>query len=169
MEVEVKFRYRDGVEEKLREIAELIIEKFEHDFYFNHPCRDFKKTDEAVRIRRDVEGVTITYNGPKVDSETKSREEVKVKVDSFENAAELLKKLGFKPVEEVKKTRKIYRVGDAIVCVDEVEGVGRFVEIEIESESIKDKEKLFEIAELLGYSRDESITQSYLEMILQEK
>ncbi|WP_290596113.1 MULTISPECIES: class IV adenylate cyclase [unclassified Archaeoglobus] len=169
MEVEAKFIYKEGVEEKLREIAEPVIEKFEHDIYFNHPCKDFKKTDEAVRIRRDVEGVTVTYKGPKVDLETKSREEVKVKVDSFENAFELLQKLGFRPVREVKKLRKIYRLKGAIVCVDDVEGVGRFIEIEIESGSIRDKEILFDIAKLLGYSREESITQSYLEMILQEK
>lgn len=169
MEVEAKFIYKEGVEEKLREIAEPVIEKFEHDIYFNHPCKDFKKTDEAVRIRRDVEGVTVTYKGPKVDLETKSREEVKVKVDSFENAFELLRKLGFRPVREVKKLRKIYRLKGAIVCIDDVEGVGKFIEIEIESGSIRDKEILFDIAKLLGYSREESITQSYLEMILQEK
>jgi len=169
MEVEAKFIYKEGVEEKLREIAEPVIEKFEHDTYFNHPCKDFEKTDEAVRIRRDVEGVAITYKGPKVDLETKSREEVKVKVDSFEDALDLLRKLGFRPVMEVRKFRKIYRLKGAIVCIDEVEGVGKFVEIEIESGSIRDKETIFDVAKLLGYSREESITRSYLEMILQKK
>jgi len=169
MEVEVKFRYKEGVEERLQEIAELIIEKFEHDTYFNHPCRDFKDTDEAVRVRKDVEGVTVTYKGPKVDFETKSREEIKIRVDSFENAVAFLRKLGFRPVKDVKKVRKIYRLKDAIICVDDVESAGKFVEIEIESENIDDKEKLFDIAKLLGYSRSESITKSYLEIILQEK
>lgn len=169
MEVEAKFRYKKGVEEKLQKIAELVIEKHEHDTYFNHPCKDFKETDEAVRVRKDVEGITITYKGPRVDFETKSREEVKIKVDSFENAFTFLRRLGFVPVKEVKKVRRIYRLKDAIVCVDDVEGIGKFVEIEIESGNFDDKEKLFDIAKLLGYSREDSITKSYLELILQEK
>lgn len=169
MEVEAKFKYKEGVEEKLQKIAEPIIEKFEHDTYFNHPCKDFKETDEAVRIRKDVEGITITYKGPKVDFETKSREEIKIKVDSFESAFTFLRKLGFRPVREVKKVRKMYRLKDAIICVDNVEGIGKFVEIEIESGNVEDKEKIFDIAKLLGYSREDSITKSYLELILQEK
>jgi len=166
MEVEVKFLYREDVEEKIKKMAEFVIEKFEHDLYFNHPCRDFRKSDEAVRVRKDSEGITITYKGPKVDSETKSREEIKLRVESFENAVEMLKKLGFIPVMDVKKLRRIYRYENAIICVDDVEGLGKFVEIEIESESIDAKEDVFRIAKILGYGREESIRESYLEMIL---
>ena len=169
MEVEAKFPYVEGVEEKVREIAELIIEKYEHDVYFAHPCRDFAQTDEAIRIRRDVEGITLTYKGPKVDAETKSREEIKLKVKDFESARRILERLGFKPVAEVKKFRKIYGFGDAIICVDEVEDLGKFVEIEIEAENLGVKEKVFHIAEQLGYSREDSIRESYLELILQKK
>ena len=157
MEVEAKFPYREEVEERVREIAELIIEKYEQDVYFAHPCRDFAQTDEALRIRRDAEEVTVTYKGPKVDSETKSREEIKLKVDDFEAAREILEKLGFKAVAEVKKLRRIYGLGEAIICLDEVEGLGKYVEIEVEAENIEVKEKVFQIAERLGYSRNESI------------
>ena len=167
MEVEVKFPYRDEAEKKVKEMAEFVIEKFEQDLYFNHPCRDFRKTDEAVRVRKDSEGITITYKGPKVDSETKSREEIKLRIDSFENAVEMLERLGFVPVRQVNKVRRIYRYEDAIICLDDVEGLGRFIEIEVESDSIDAKERLFRIAEMLGYSRGESIRSSYLEMLLE--
>ena len=60
MEIEVKFRYKEGVEEKVKEIAEFVIEKVEEDMYFNHPCKDFRESDEALRVRRDVEGIKIT-------------------------------------------------------------------------------------------------------------
>ncbi|WP_202319961.1 class IV adenylate cyclase [Archaeoglobus neptunius] len=169
MEVEIKFRYREGVEEKVSEMAEFVIEKYEYDVYFNHPCRDFRETDEAVRIRKDVEGINITYKGPKIDSETKSREEIKLKVEDFDMAFKLLEKLGFTRVMEVKKLRKIYRLGDAIICIDDVEGLGRFVEFELESDNIMEKQKLFSIAESLGYRRGDAIRESYLELILQEK
>ncbi|MET1123652.1 MAG: class IV adenylate cyclase [Archaeoglobaceae archaeon] len=168
MEVEAKFPYREGVEEKVREIAELVVEKLEEDVYFSHPCRDFAASDEALRLRRDVEGVKLTYKGPKVDVETKSREEVNVGVEDFERAKLLLLKLGFREFARVRKLRKIYRLGDAIVCIDDVEGLGRFVEVEVEG-GIEKKEKVFEIAASLGYARDESITKSYLEMLMERR
>ena len=170
MEVEVKFRLRDGVEEKVAEIAEFVVEKYEKDLYFNHPCRDFRISDEALRIREDVEGIKLTYKGAKVDNETKSREEINVPIGSFEEAKDMLIRLGFKPVAVVEKKRKIYKVGKSgvIICVDDVKGVGRFIELEIESDSINDKEILFAIAKKLGYRRDESIRKSYLEMMMSD-
>lgn len=169
MEIEVKFPYRKGVERKVEEISEFVIQKTELDVYFKHPCRDFAKTDEALRIRRDAEGVTVTYKGPKLDKETKSREEVKVKAGDFESAKKIFEKLGFEAFAEVKKERRIYRAGDVLICLDYVYGLGKFVEIEVEADSLDAKEKVFKIAEQLGYRRDESIRESYLELILQKK
>ena len=170
MEVEVKFRAYGGVEERIKKVAEFVIEKMEEDLYFNHPCRDFRQSDEALRVRKDKEGVKITYKGAKVDKETKSREEVNLRVEDFDKAVELLEKLGFKAVKEVVKLRRIYRIGEAIICYDDVKGLGKFVEIEIESD--KDgfenaKQKVFEIAEQLGFNPKDSIRKSYLEMLVE--
>lgn len=169
MEVEIKFRLKEGVEEKIEKMAKFIVEKEEVDLYFNHPCRDFRETDEALRVRKDEEGIKLTYKGAKVDTETKSREEIKITLDNFKNAVKILMRLGFEPVAEVRKVRKIYRLDDIIICVDRVDGVGEYIEIEIEGENIDAKEKLFEIAEKLGYTRYESIRESYLEMLIIKK
>lgn len=172
MEVEVKFKAYDGVENRIKQIAEFVIEKLEEDLYFNHPCRDFKESDEALRVRKDKEGIKVTYKGAKVDKETKSREEIKLKVDDYDKAIKLFEKLGFKAVREVVKLRKIYRIGDAIICYDEVKGLGKFVEIEIEIEGKANfeiaKQKVFEIAKQLGFDSKDSIRKSYLEL-LEEK
>ncbi len=169
MEIEVKFRLDREVEEAIRQFATFEIEKVEEDIYFNSPYRDFRETDEALRVRKDVEGFSITYKGPKVDSETKSREEIKLRVDDFNAAVELLKKLGFKEAGRVVKNRKIYRAGNAIICLDDVEGLGKFVEIEIECDDLEEgKQKVFGIAEKLGFDRKESIRKSYLEMVLEK-
>ncbi len=166
MEIEIKFKLKEGVKERVKQMAEFVIKKEEIDIYFNSPIRDFKESDEALRVRKDIEGVKITYKGPKIDKETKSREEISVKVDNFENAIKILKKLGFKPVKEVRKIREIYRTDNAIICIDKVNGLGEYIEIEINHDDINLKEKLFEIAEELGYSRDESIRESYLELLM---
>jgi len=90
----VKFRVEDlsEIEEKLGD-AEFVIEKVEEDIYLNHPCRDFGETDEALRIRRDVEGIRVTYKGRKIDPETKTREEIKIEVDDFDKTLKLFEKL----------------------------------------------------------------------------
>lgn len=163
MEVEAKFRMKEGVENKIKEIASLVEEKEEFDLYLNHPCRDFAKTDEALRIRIEKK-VKVTYKGPKVDKETKSREEVNLEVNSFESALKLFEFLGFEKFRAVRKRRRIYRLEGAIICVDSVEGLGDFIEIEVEG-GLEKKEEIFRIADMLGYSKAESIRLSYLELL----
>ncbi|MCS7130228.1 MAG: class IV adenylate cyclase [Archaeoglobaceae archaeon] len=163
MEVEAKFRLKPGVEEKIKKIAKFFEEKEEFDVYLNHPCRDFAKTDEALRLRVEKK-VKLTYKGPKIDAETKSREEVNVVVNDFEETLKLLEFLGFKKFRTVKKLRKIYRMDNAIICVDSVEGLGDFIEIEVEG-GLEKKEEIFKIAEMLGYTKAESVRLSYLEML----
>lgn len=163
MEVEAKFRMKEGVEKKIKEIASFVEEKEEYDVYLNHPCRDFAKTDEALRIRIEKK-VKVTYKGPKVDKETKSREEVNLEVNSFESALKLFESLGFRKFRTVRKRRRIYRLEGAIICVDSVEGLGDFIEIEVEG-GLDRKDEIFRIANMLGYSRSESIRLSYLELL----
>ncbi|MCX8000634.1 MAG: class IV adenylate cyclase [Leptospiraceae bacterium] len=163
MEVEAKFRLKPGVEEKIKKIAKFFEEKEEFDVYLSHPCRDFAKTDEALRLRVEKK-VKLTYKGPKIDAETKSREEVNVVVNDFEETLKLLEFLGFKKFRTVKKLRKIYRMDNAIICVDSVEGLGDFIEIEVEG-GLERKEEIFKIAEMLGYTKAESVRLSYLEML----
>jgi|Deesub1362A_J573_1020465.scaffolds.fasta_scaffold00318_9 adenylate cyclase class 2 len=170
MEIEVKFRLDRDIKHIIQQFATFEIEKVEEDIYFNSPSRDFRETDEALRVRKDVEGFSITYKGPKVDSETKSREEIKLRVNDFNAAVELFKKLGFREAGRVVKKRTIYRVGNAIICLDDVEGLGKFVEIEVECDDLeKGKQEIFEIAEKLGFDKGESIRRSYLEMVLERK
>ncbi len=165
MEVEAKFRIDENIKERVEKIAEFVKEVFEEDYYLKHPCRDFMRTDEALRIRKS-EKIVLTYKGPKVDKETKTREEIEVVVSDFENTLEIFKRLGFDVVAKVSKVRRIYKLDDMKILVDSVEGLGDFVEIEIKSDDVeKAKRRIFEIARRMGLK--ESITKSYLEMLLE--
>jgi len=48
------------------------------DRYFNHPCRDFAATDEALRLRRTGEALAITWKGPRLDATAKTRRELEL-------------------------------------------------------------------------------------------
>lgn len=114
------------------------------DQYYHHPSRDFAKTDEAFRIRRVGTKAWITYKGPRVDAETKSRRELELPLafdetkDGNLSAAdswhELVLALGFRPAGKVAKTRQshrlVYERWNVEVALDTVDGLGQFVELE---------------------------------------
>ena len=170
MEVEIKARIENP--DEIRKILKDMGAKFEgkvhqKDIYFKHPCRDFASTDEALRIRLSGD-VRITYKGPKVDSETKSREEIEFEVGSDERAMDMLKRLGFVEAGIVEKVREIYSLNGVEISIDYVPGLGHFIELEIQGENTeKNRERLFSLGKELGL-RD-YIRESYLELILKNE
>jgi adenylate cyclase class 2 len=118
------------------------IHRQEVDHYFNKPAyRDFARTDEALRVRQVGSANFVTYKGPKRDGGTKTRTEIEVGLAKGDQAAQdfrrILAHLGYEPVAVVRKDRRIYhfdRGGFHLeVCLDDVEGVGTFAELEIQA------------------------------------
>ena len=166
IEVEVKARSVPGIEEKILDLGgELIGVENHFDLYFSSPFRDFAKTDEALRIRIKEEGARLTYKGPKLDIETKSRRELTVRVDDPEALESILEAIGFSRAAVVKKRRTKYALGEAVLCVDEVEGLGYFVEVELvgDEEWEAQKRTALDILKRLGLG--DSIRKSYLELL----
>lgn len=163
LEVEVKGRVSDSRQMKrVKALAsgwEALPAEEHEDRYFSHPCREFSRTDEALRIRRLGGEYRLTYKGPKVDSKTKTREEIEFAVP--ETMGEVLQRLGFEEVAKIRKKRASFRKGDTILSIDEVEDLGCFVEIELARGDEKGASKLLEMLESLGM---ESETRSYLEL-----
>jgi len=104
--------------------------RVERDIYLTHPQRDFSLTDEAFRIRSVSGSNVLTYKGPKLDPLSKTRVEIEVNVDCLDDTRELFERLGFTPAMEIVKTRRYYRHEDLDVCLDDVEGLGTYVEVE---------------------------------------
>jgi adenylate cyclase class 2 len=166
IEVEVKARCDPEVTGKILAMGAVLKgTEHHHDVYFNSPTRDFRRTDEALRIRVKEEGSRLTYKGPKLDSRTKSRLELTVEIDNPSAMKKILAELGFLLSGEVRKTRTKYSLGEITFALDDVEGLGSFIEIEAPAEDDwKDKrEKVLEILQRLG--QGESIRESYLELL----
>jgi adenylate cyclase class 2 len=147
------------------------------DQYFAHPSRDFAKTDEALRIRTSSGKSFVTYKGPKLDAATKTRRELELPLDPGDGDgtkfAELLASLGFEPVATVCKKRRKFRIDHKSRHVegalDEVDGVGMFVELELQASDLEleeTKRVIRELAEELCLGLSER--RSYLEMLLQQ-
>jgi adenylate cyclase, class 2 len=146
------------------------------DRYFAHPCRDFSKTDEALRIRTVGDQSFVTFKGPKIDTTTKTRHEIELPLDAGDRDGtqfgELLESLGFKPVAVVKKRRRKFEIasGGRKVegALDEVEHVGQYVELELIAEQSGLDEAKRIIATLATELQLGSVERrSYLEMLLE--
>ena len=176
IEIEVKGYANDEIFERVREKFELIRREYHEDTYFQHPCRDFSKTDEALRIRvRRFNGhfeAFLTYKGPKIDPNSKTRKEIEVPISDPDKHEEILLNLGFLEVLTVEKVREKYYVDKGvIIALDEVEGLGKFIEIEAlagDGRTIEETvEKLKAILKELGVERFER--RSYLELLLERR
>jgi adenylate cyclase, class 2 len=179
-EVEMKFPVTDpsALESRLTQLGATVGDlRSEVDVYFSHPARDFAQTDEALRIRRKDTSNFITYKGPKIDATTKTRHEIDLALPSGEASAqawsELLNALGFVSVGEVRKLRRKAKVdwqSNAIeVSLDEVEGLGQFVELELiaEQEGLDSARScIASLAEQLGLG--DSQRRSYLELVIEK-
>ncbi len=174
LEVEAKFAVRDQEDVRARlnrKGVQMGLRQQERDVYYNAPHRDFGKTDEALRVRYDDAGFTVTYKGPKVRvGGAKAREEFNLAVASGETLEEILSRLGFRRAATVSKMREFYEIGDVTVTLDDVEGLGTFVEIEILTEDDKEDaaDRIGAIAKELGVDGPPIYT-SYLEMLLSKQ
>ncbi|XRO76260.1 class IV adenylate cyclase [Methanocaldococcus sp. 10A] len=169
VEIKVKIDDKDKVVEQLKNLGfKFIKKKFQEDIYFNGIDRDFKETDEALRIRDEDGNFFVTYKGPKIDKISKTREELEVNIEDKEKMRQIFKKLGFKEVPPIRKIREIYKKGDIEASIDDVEGLGLFLELEKAISDINEKERvlneLIDILKSLNISSDNIIRKSYLEL-----
>lgn len=143
----------------------------ERDVYYNARDRDFGETDEALRVREAGSECTLTYKGPRLPVHgLKAREELTVHLDSVAAMEEILQHLGLNRVMEVRKRREVFRSEDVTVTLDEVEGLGPYVEIEmcVSDEIGEANRALEETKNLLGIE-GEPLNLSYLELLLAKR
>ena len=174
-EVELKVRAdHDAVRERLADAdATLVGSVQQDDIYYDAPDRNFAETDEALRVRTeradDGTETRLTYKGPLVEQESKTREEAKTAVADPDALADILSGLGYDPAAEVRKERTRYRLDGYTVTLDTVDGLGEFVEVEREVEDGIDaaREGARDVMDRLGLNPDEQIRTSYLGLLLE--
>ena len=158
VEVKAKIENFEDMKKKLENLGAIKSKKeFQEDIYFNSPIVDFANTDEALRIRTTKENektnIFITYKGPKIDSKSKTREEIEIEIEDSEKCSKIFQHLGFTKVRAVRKNRQYYTYKNFEISLDDVEGLEPYMEIEISLEDGNDyseaQEMIFELLEKL--------------------
>ena len=189
-EVEIKVPADvDAVRERLRRVdAERAGARSQRDVYYDAPHRDFAETDEALRLRRETpiasvsdsrttrdedgfETTKLTYKGPLVDEGSKTRIEHETGVDDGEAASGVFGGLGFEPAATVEKRREFWRYDGYTVTLDDVDGLGEFVEVEREVEDepavASARDAAVDVLSELGLDGTDQIRTSYLGLLLE--
>ena len=178
LEIEQKFPLEDfeQVQESLSDLGASFQAPVQQvDRYFRHPLRDFSQTDEALRLRKVGEENCITYKGPKIDQETKTRREIELAIEpgcqAFAAWSELLEILGFWQSLEVSKDRTpgtlTWEGAEVHLALDHVAGLGHYLELEIladETELTAAKKRLLGVAERLGLKHVER--RGYIQLLI---
>ncbi len=112
--------------------------------------------DTLFRLRNCDGGTLVTVKKPLPATALKVRHEQEAVLEcSQEDALKLFGLLGYGVVYSYEKTRRECRIGDALICLDEL-WFGRFVEIEAQSE-----EAVMKAVDVLGFDPAEGIRFSY--------
>jgi adenylate cyclase class 2 len=151
----------------------------QEDTYLAHPGRDFTKTGESLRIRRENAHCVVTYKGPRRRGPVKIRREIELPIgieghDPGE-FIDLFRTLGFRPRATIRKRRVAYGLswGGRIFAIglDDAGDVGRFVEVETiaadEADIPPARHALERLARTLGLRHVEP--RSYLRMNLERE
>jgi adenylate cyclase, class 2 len=161
-EIEVKIMDIDleEIRQKLSNLgAEKVFAGEIHAIAFDHPDLRLDKEDSFVRVRKVGETVELCYKGRNESSQYKSREEIEVKTNNFEDTIIILERMGLKKFHEGKKNRESYTIGKVRFEIDNWKDIPHFLEIEAPTEKeVKD------YVEKLGFTMDQTNNWSYLDI-----
>lgn len=158
----------------------------ERDEFYRCDALGFPGQGKTLRIRRRGSYLAATFKGPRLDDETKSREEIELPLtvqgsggsggsairDALVDRARadwsrFFQRLGFTPAAVVEKTRRRgladFDGRHFEITLDSLEGLGDFTEIETiapESDFETAREVVITLADRLGLH--DSIAKSYL-------
>ena len=158
----------DVVRGRLRELgAEGGGRTLETNTFFDTEDRSLLAADEGLRLRRNHDETSgsdehvITYKGPRLHGALKSRDEVELTVADYENAVQLLERLGFVRMLSFEKRRESWKLGGCKVELDELPYLGTYVEVEGPNE-----QAVLAVREQLGLSDRPVIKTSYIAMLM---
>lgn len=167
-EVEVKARVLNFQElkSKLTDLgcvfSEPLIQKDKIYLHNSINFPDIKKGTVILRIRNSNGKYILTLK-KQLENELDSIERETV-IESPQETEDILKYMDFHEVVNVNKKRVKCKYNNLEICLDEVAGLGSFVEVEkltLEEDSLKIQEELFIFLESLGINREARVFKGY--------
>ncbi len=167
IEVKAKLRDRETIVNKLKELGCAFSEPVEqHDTIFvddNYgPFAEFQPEKNLLRVRETKGKAFLTLKQPKsVQMDSIERE---TEVSDPKEAKEMLLLMGYHAAAQVHKTRTKSNYNGWEICLDEVEGLGSFIEAEKITEDVDAApvlKELFDFLKSLGINEEDRVHDGY--------
>jgi len=165
IEVELKFPLLNPEQliQKLNKIAKSKQQKiFQKDTYYIPAHRNFlakEKVIEWLRIRETNDKITLNYKNWYPDG--LHCKEFETKIEDITALKNIFESLDFKEIVVVEKIRSTWILKEVEIAIDEVKGLGFFVELESKSNlDFEDAKKL--LYKILEQLKAETGTQDFL-------
>lgn len=181
MEIEVKayLKNKESVVAKLLSLGcELGPTKTQDDMVWVEnmgPLEVFLANKVFLRIRiQNGDKVILTAKKPKALSGDASliKREHEVVVDSADEARNILQMLGLQEAVRTIKKRLVTKYGDYEICIDDVEGLGSFIEVEKigdEASAAAVQAEMIAFLESLGVPASDRIMKGYDILMLESR
>jgi len=138
IEIELKFPLENSKEiitfldENAEQKSKNVVQK---DTYFSPAHRDFLKVEfpfEWLRLRESAQGFSLNYKHfhPENAKEPEYCDEFETNVSDVETMRKIFGSLDFKKTVVVEKSRSTWIFEDVEIVIDDVKGLGTFIELE---------------------------------------
>jgi adenylate cyclase, class 2 len=175
-EVEVKAKIKDfrHVEEKLREIGCTLSQPItQNDKVYVRNGVQYENVNRdhtpALRIRREQSHTTLNVKYNRTTEMDMVEHEVTI--NDPQEMETMLKVMEYYEVLQINKVRRKGTYKNYEICLDEVENLGSFIEVEkiTEDEGAKIQEELMTFLVSLGVSQKDRILHGYDTLLLKKK
>jgi len=181
VEIKVKIENFEEIKEKVSKIGKLVKSINQIDDYYV-PChRDFfaKKPHptEWLRIRTNPDKIIWEYTrsiNPKGDGDYDHAEEYETEISNVEELRKILEFLDFKKAVTIEKQREYWMCGSIEVALDNIRGLGYFIEAEAKGDfqnATEAKKACIDFLENLGIQdvRNKQIKKGYPQLLLENQ
>ena len=153
-EIEVEVTFSNKKEEVIKKLSkfEYIGEKEICDIYYYDPLRDNLKPEddlrlnETFRVRKTDKICYITYKKQHFKGKLWIySDEYETKIEDYDTIKNIISLLGLEPLITVHNKRKIYKYKNYEIELEDVEGLGIFIEVErmsTDKDEMKIKEEI---------------------------
>ncbi|HEY1835824.1 MAG TPA: class IV adenylate cyclase [Candidatus Saccharimonadales bacterium] len=137
----------------------------QHDIVYARPGdKGGGKDSVGLRIRTENDKV-IWFTLKKILGSGLDKIEHEVRVDDAKELAAIIKLLGFELYSDLTKVRRKAKVGNIEICVDEVTGLGNFIEAEMLVDNEADHDRvvaaLWKLFSRLGIEKANEVHEGY--------
>jgi len=168
-EVQLKFRGILDLDMLRKLGAEKLSSTMQIDKYYDPKDRNLVQTGEILRIREEGKKKTLTYKGPKIESQFRERPKFEFDIDA--DIEETFLDIYGDMQKIITKERTLYQFGGIVFSIDKVSknedgkdvDLGDFIEIRSTDKEL-DQEKIKSVITQLGLNIKEGIKESYFEM-----